>query len=399
MNDNAREELRREIENMRANGARRQELSQHACKRLFFDFGIRPSIAAVREFTQTGSASDIPKDIDAFWTRIRATSRVRIAEGAIPDALQERAGELLGQLFAEAQLGARASLDAERGEMQAAIDASESRLRDADVRHTAIEEAFQRSEARADAASARAAALEAELSALRGRESDAHGGLQALINRLERENDALSKRLEHEQTTNADLRDRLDELQGELRQNTEHYAGQIKDAVREAERRVKPMLVELDSLRTMSATYQASVRDAGQKEFEFIQQLSASKVRADRLEVQVRRQSDEIDALARERDSLQSRGAMSDEVGRVFCALATQGRLSADELAALATQVDAHVHVPMRCPVCESGEPELSQREDEYDLSCPECAHTSGTASSKLAALAGFSVKERAEAT
>ena len=218
------------------------------------------------------------------------------------------------------------------------------------MRHTAIEEAFQRSEARADAASARAAALEAELSTLRGRESDANGGLQALISRLERENDALSKRLEHEQTTNADLRNRLDELQSELRQNTEHYAGQIKDAVREAERRVKPMLVELDSLRTMSATYQASARDAGQKEFEFIQQLSAAKARADRLEVQVRGQSDEIDALARERDSLRSRGAMSDEVGRVFCALATQGRLSSDELAALGTQVDAHVHVRRVAP-------------------------------------------------
>jgi hypothetical protein len=149
----------------------------------------------------------------------------------------------------------------------------------------------------------------------------------------------------------------------------------------------------------MSATYQSGVRNASQKEFEFIQQLSASKGRADRLEAQVRKQSDEIDALARERDALQSRGAMSDEVGATLCALAAQGRLSADELAALGTVADAHVELPPRCPVCEVGEPELSRHEDEFELSCPECEHTSGASSSKLAALAGFGKPARAEAS
>src|SRR5580692_10360226 len=100
--DEERQAIRQELESMRESGTRRQELSQHACKRLFFDFGIRPSMAAVRDLTQTGSASDIPKDIDAFWSRIRTVSRVRIEGGAIPEVLQERAGELLGQLFQEA---------------------------------------------------------------------------------------------------------------------------------------------------------------------------------------------------------------------------------------------------------------------------------------------------------
>ncbi|SAL10123.1 DNA-binding protein [Caballeronia telluris] len=369
----------------------------HACERLFFDFGIRPSIATVRDLTQTGSASDIPKDIEAFWTRVRSASRVRIESGAIPEALQERAGELLGLLYSQAQDCARAALAVEQQQIQSMIEATESRLHDADVRHAAMKETYQRSESRAEAAASRIAALEAELAALRGHESHAHDGLQTLIARLERENEALSKRIEQEQTANAALRDRLDALQTELRENTEHYARQIKDAVSDAERRVKPMLVELDSLRTMSATYQSGVRDASQKEFEFIQQLSASKGRADRLEIQIRKQSDEIDALARERDALRSRGAMSDAVGGTLCALAAQGRLSADELATLGTLADAHVELPARCPVCEAGEPELSRHEDEFELSCPECEHTSGASSSKLAALAGFGKPARAE--
>lgn len=76
--DEMRQSIREELESMRAAGARRQELSLHACKRLFFDLGIRPSAANVRDLTQTGSASDIPKDIDHFWERIRSASKVRL---------------------------------------------------------------------------------------------------------------------------------------------------------------------------------------------------------------------------------------------------------------------------------------------------------------------------------
>lgn len=69
--DDERQAIREELDAMRSRGSRRQELSLHACKRLFFDLGVRPSMAAVRDLTQTGSASDIPKDIDHFWERIR----------------------------------------------------------------------------------------------------------------------------------------------------------------------------------------------------------------------------------------------------------------------------------------------------------------------------------------
>src|ERR1700723_3500505 len=92
MNDAERLALRAELAAMRTSGARRQDLSQHACKRLFFDFGIRPSMATVRDLTQTGSASDIPKDIDAFWARIRSASPQRITRGCRVSA-QFRTGD------------------------------------------------------------------------------------------------------------------------------------------------------------------------------------------------------------------------------------------------------------------------------------------------------------------
>ncbi|SAL31397.1 DNA-binding protein [Caballeronia udeis] len=398
MNDAERLVLRTELAAMRTNGARRQDLSQHACKRLFFDFGIRPSMATVRDLTQTGSASDIPKDIDTFWARIRSASRVRIEGGAIPEGLQERAGELLGQLFQEAQEFAIRSLEDERHAAKDDIDEAMSRLRDAEVRCATVEEALRRSEARADTALARNSSLEIELGSLRGRELEAQSSLHASIHRLESEHAALTQRLETEQTANATLRDRVDTLNGELRHNTEHYAQQIKDAISEAERRVKPMLVELDSLRGMAATYQAGVRQASQKEFDFIQQLSISKARADRLELKIREQSDELDMLALERDALLGRSGTSENVARLICTMVEGGRLSMEEIRTLGADIDGFVTVPARCPTCVTGEPELAQHDDEFELSCPDCECSSGTALSRLLAVARFHSADKVDA-
>jgi DNA repair exonuclease SbcCD ATPase subunit len=390
MDTHSRETLRQEIEDMRASGARRQDLSLHACKRLFFDFGIRPSVTAVRELTQTGSASDIPKDIEAFWTKLRTTMRVRVDAGALPESLQGRAGELLAELFAEAHRHARAELGDERARLHAENEAAQAQARDAEIRRETMELAHQRAEARADANLARVASLETELKALDAQDSKAHAGSLETITKLERDNAALAERLQQEQAVAARLRDRIDELQDELRRNTEDYAQQIKDAVKDAERRVKPMLVELDALRGMASTYQASAREAGQKEFDFIQQLSAVRGRADRLESQVRAQSDEIDALVRERDAHRVRANVSAEIGSLLALLASDGRLTANEIDALGTQIDAYAVTPNACPACETGEPELERHEDEFELLCPQCDRTSGATASKLAAIQAF---------
>lgn len=388
--DEERQAIRKELDTLRANGARRQELSLHACKRLFFDLGIRPSMAAVRDLTQTGSASDIPKDIDSFWERIRSASRVRIGAGVIPKALEEKAGELLGALFEDALSHAKASLDDERQELQALRAAAERDSHEGKIRKEVSEEAIQRSEARADTAWERVRVLETQLAAMNTSGSAHQEGLKASVRRLEAENESLHKRLDTEQSTNAGLRDRLDGLHAEMRQNAEHYAQQIKDAVAEAERRVKPMLVELDSLRAMAATYQTGVRDASRKEFDFIQQLAAAKARGDRLDAQLREQSDELDLLTRQMTALRAQQGIDPAVAELLCQLASAGRLSVQELESIGTAVDGHVAVPARCPKCTEGEPELSQVDHRYELLCPECEHSSGTGNSRLAAVTRF---------
>ncbi|MFM0629546.1 DNA-binding protein [Paraburkholderia xenovorans] len=388
--DQERQSIRNELEALRRTGARRQELSLHACKRLFFDLGIRPSMATVRDLTQTGSASDIPKDIDHFWERIRSVSRVKIGAGAIPKALEDRAGELLGVLFEEAVAHARTTLDDEREEIRAQITAADQRAREAEIRQQASEDAIKRSELRAESAWERVRALEAELSSTTTHGNAHQEGLQATVRRLDHENEALRQRLDTELATNATLRDRIDALHVELRQSTEHYAQQIKDAVAEAERRVKPMLVELDSLRSMAGTYQSGVRDASRKEFEFIQQIAAAKARADRLDAQLREQSDEVDALTKEVAVLRGQQDIDPAIASLLCLLVEAGRLTGDELRAIGTAADGHVALPLRCPKCEEGEPELSQVDHRFELQCPECDHSSGLGKSRLEAVSRF---------
>jgi predicted RNase H-like nuclease (RuvC/YqgF family) len=222
--------------------------------------------------------------------------------------------------------------------------------------------------------------------------------LQATARRLDSENETLRQRLDTEQATNAALRDRIDALHVELRQSTEHYAQQIKDAVAEAERRVKPMLVELDSLRSMAATYQSGVRDASRKEFEFIQQIAAAKARGDRLDAQLREQSDEVDALTKEVAVLHTQQGIDPAIASLLCSLVEAGRLTSDELNAVGTAADGHVSLPLRCPKCDEGEPELSQVDHRFELLCPECDHTSGLGASRLAAVSRFLSSDTAAA-
>jgi len=388
--DEEREAIRRELESLRANGAHRRELSLHACKRLFFDLGIRPSTAAVRELTQTGSASDIPKDIDHFWERIRDASRVRIGQGAIPQSLETKAGELLGALFEHAVADAKLTLDGERRQIFEALDEATRALREAQIRREAAEDARLHSEARAEAALARVRELEAQISASAVLHASGDEAVQVTITRLEAENGRLEQRLETEQTTNAALRERIDELHRELRERTEHYAAQIKDAIAEAERRVKPMLVELDALRSMASTYQSGIRDASRKEFDFIQQLSAAKSRGDRLEAQAREQSDEIDALTRELAVVRERGTVSPQLSVLIRSWAETGKLADADFAGIGTALDAHVDLPNHCPKCADGEPELARTGDGYELLCPECDHSSGIKRSRLEAVTRF---------
>lgn len=373
MKDKDKQEIRGELESLKAQGIRRRELSMHACKRLFFDYGVRPTTANVRELTRVGSASDIPKDIELFWERVRNASKTGIDAGALPSSLHSTAGELLRGLYEAAVAAVREELVHERAETQHMITAAEQKVRDAQLLYGhAQAELQQQQEARA------AAALkEGELAEKLATE-------QAMARRAHEQVALLESHLADSQAEISTLRNKIESLQTELKTCTERYAAEIKDATVNAERRVKPLLVELDALRSAASSYQAGLRDQNRKEFEHIQQIVAIKAQADTLQSQLDSKSDELDRLNRRIEQTHSQASVPADLGRLVTELALTGRLSHDEIALIGTVVDGYVVLPTVCSACGEAEPELYEHDGRYELQCPKCERTSGEAHSRL---------------
>ena len=130
------------------------------------------------------------------------------------------------------------------------------------------------------------------------------------------------------------------------------------------------------------------MRDVQRKEFDFLQQLSSAKARADRLEEQLRSQGDELERATRDVSSLRASRGMNPEIAALIRRLADAGQLDAEAFAAIGTSLDQEIPVPAHCPHCD-GEPELSPKKVS-EVACPECEHASGAWPSRFEAAARF---------
>jgi len=391
MLDAEKSAIRQEIELLRQQGARRPVLSAHACHRLFFDFGIRPSVASVRELTAIGSAGDIPRDIEAFWEQVRQASRLRAGQGVIPETLEGAAGELLGALYQAALDSARKGFDAEREAQTQATQAAHQDARDAELRLALAAETLSQAQTLLRDETTRREQAELQLAVLRGEvavhtqsENQSHEHLRAEL-------DVLRRQLDDRQRSLTVLQEQIDTLRAQAQANAEHYASQLKDAVDEAQRRVRPMLMELDGLRTQASTYQAGIKESSRREFDFMQQLSTTKGRADTLERLVNRQADELANLHGELAKTRERGGIQPELAQWVVDLVSRGVLSEAELAPLGRLIDGFVPLPKLCFVCRDGEPELADLDEQIEIACPECGHSSGLRRSRLEASRKFS--------
>jgi Plasmid replication region DNA-binding N-term len=395
MNADAKEAIRREIAELRRAGGRRRELSLYACQRLFLDHAVRPSVVTVRELTGVGSAGDIPKDIDAFWEKLRQTAAARAGVGVIPAELEQAAGTLLGELYRSALDTARSQLDVDRRMLKEARDASDEALRRALTERDLALQAAREARDSLTAALAEKRAIELRLDfehdAAAVTRTDSHS-LQTL---LDRDNDALRAELAQLRADHQASQTELLALRATLQENAESYAAQIKDAVTNAERRVKPLLLELDTLRGMASTFESGGRDLARREYDFIQQLSVAKGRIDTLDALCNRQADEIATLHRELALADRQNGIPAAIGAMLASLASSNRLNADELTALGTLVDGFAQPVRVCPACGEGEPELSNDDGVFEWRCPECEHASGPAPSRVVATAQFASAAR----
>lgn len=129
---NIEREIREEIDALRETTSNTQELYREVCTLLFFRYGITPTANKLYQLVKKGSMSAPAEALARFWEDLREKSRVRIEHPDLPDSLKTAAGELVGRLWAVAQVEAHESLSAFRLE-------ADARIAEADTEHQIAE--------------------------------------------------------------------------------------------------------------------------------------------------------------------------------------------------------------------------------------------------------------------
>src|ERR1700689_3823178 len=156
-------QLHAEIDQLRTQFPRTQELYREVCVLLFFRHGITPTANRLYQLVKKGSMSAPAEALARFWTTLREKSRVRIEHPDLPAELQSATGELAAALWmravdmaqdqlAAAQLEApqlvadaqaqQTRAEAERDQMRQELTGSAAALDAAQTRVTELDQAL-----------------------------------------------------------------------------------------------------------------------------------------------------------------------------------------------------------------------------------------------------------------
>ncbi|PPC84873.1 MAG: hypothetical protein CTY35_00700, partial [Methylotenera sp.] len=83
-------------------------LYREVCVLLFFRYGITPTANKLYQYVRRGSMSAPADALNKFWSELREKSRVRIERPDIPENISTLAGDLIANLWNEAQKAAQA---------------------------------------------------------------------------------------------------------------------------------------------------------------------------------------------------------------------------------------------------------------------------------------------------
>src|SRR5471030_482707 len=120
-------QLHAEIEQLRAQFPRTQELYREVCVLLFFRHGITPTANRLYQLVKKGSMSAPAEALTRFWTTLREKSRVRIEHPDLPAELQSATGELAAALWTRAVDMAQEQLAAAQLETQRSVAEAQAR--------------------------------------------------------------------------------------------------------------------------------------------------------------------------------------------------------------------------------------------------------------------------------
>jgi len=128
------QQLRADIERLRAEFTDTQDLYREVCVLLFFRHGIAPTANKLYQLVRKGSMNAPAQALATFWEQLREKSRIRIEHPDLPEELKTAAGELTAALWSKAQHIAQASLSSFQAEAQATVVESKAATASAEAR-------------------------------------------------------------------------------------------------------------------------------------------------------------------------------------------------------------------------------------------------------------------------
>src|SRR5471032_1642702 len=156
-------QLHAEIEQLRTQFPRTQELYREVCVLLFFRHGITPTANRLYQLVKKGSMSVPAEALARFWATLREKSRVRIEHPDLPAELQSATGELAAALWTRAVDIAQDQLAAAQLEAQRSVADAQARQAQAEAEHDQVRQELTGSASALDGAQTRIIELEQAL--------------------------------------------------------------------------------------------------------------------------------------------------------------------------------------------------------------------------------------------
>ena len=153
-------QLHAEIDQLRTQFPRTQELYREVCVLLFFRHGITPTANRLYQLVKKGSMNAPAEALTRFWATLREKSRVRIEHPDLPAELQSATGELAAALWTRAVDMAQGELAAAQLEAQRSVADAQARQTQAEAERDQLRQELTGSAAALDGAQARITELD-----------------------------------------------------------------------------------------------------------------------------------------------------------------------------------------------------------------------------------------------
>lgn len=260
--ETAERALLADIERLRMEFPKTQELYREVCTVMFFRYGMTPTANKLYQLVRKGSMSAPADALNQFWLQLRQKSRISIEHPDLPDELRSATGDLAATVWKAALACAADTLVSFRNDAQREVDQANLERAAALALRDEMDASLQKTQLALVATEERALSLQSELQVARESITQAAQRLDLAYTAIQ----SLQARLDesHQQRVAFHEKVRQDESKAEERREAMHkHALQEIDRERQVAIRLQK---SLDAERIAGAQKAEHIRSAEQNE-------------------------------------------------------------------------------------------------------------------------------------